>query len=204
MKELERTKRISISTVVFILILVIGVLTFKMPTNVYKKTKAETLAMLKTNEYLVAHANIDRTNSVLIDIRDKFDYSINHLENALNIPTSEILNVNSISLFDQLRDQGKTAILYGKNPDDANSAYMVLFQLGYDNLKILNGTTQLVDNEFLVKDHEVEKAIANYMDIFKQVESEEEDTPMKKVAPTPPKKVIVVKKKKKRKPEGGC
>ena len=203
MKELERTKRISISTVVFILILVIGVLTFKMPTNVYKKTKAETLAMLKTQDYLVAHADIDRTNSVLIDIRDKFDYSINHLENALNIPTSEILNANSISLFDQLRDQGKTAILYGKNPDDVNSAYMVLFQLGYDNLKILNGTTQLVDNELQVKNHDLEKPIENYMDIFKQVETEEA-IPVKKVAPAPPKKIIVVKKKKKRKPEGGC
>ncbi|MGB5434784.1 MAG: rhodanese-like domain-containing protein [Maribacter sp.] len=203
MKELERTKRISISTVVFILILVIGVLTFKMPTNVYRKTKAETFAMLKTQEYLVAHADIDQTNSVLIDIRDKFDYSINHLENALNIPTSEILNANSISLFNELRDQGKTAILYGKNPDEANSAYMLLYQLGYDNIKILNGTTHLVNTEFQVKNHDLEKPIPNYMDIFKQVESDEA-APVEKVAPPPPKKVIAVKKKKKRKPEGGC
>ena len=203
MKELERTKRISISTVVFILVLVIGVLTFKKPTNVYRKTKAETLAMLKTQDYLVTNADIDHSNAILVDIRDKFDYSKGQLENALNIPTSDILDETNISIFDAIRDQGKTAVLYGKNPDDTNSAYMLLFQLGYDNIKILNASTQLVENDFQVKNHDLEKPITNYMDIFKQVESEEA-TIVKKAAPKPPKKVIVVQKKKKRKPEGGC
>jgi rhodanese-related sulfurtransferase len=203
MKELEKTKRISISTVLFILVIVIGVLTFRKPTNVYRKSNVETLAKLKTEDYLVANADIDRASSVLVDIRDKFDYSINHLENAVNIPTSDILNESSISLFDKIRDMGKTAILYGKNPNEANSAFILLYQLGYENIKILNSTTQLVDNEFQVKDYDLEKPIANYMDIFKKVEPEEPIV-VKKAAPKPPKKVITIQKKKKRKPEGGC
>lgn len=203
MKELEKTKRISISTVLFILVIIIGVLTFKMPTNVYKKSNVETLALLKTEDYLVANTDIDHSNSVLVDIRDKFDYSINHLENAVNIPTSDILNESSISLFDELRDVGKTVVLYGKNPNEANSAFILLYQLGYENIKILNSTTQLVDNEFQVKDYDLEKPIANYLDIFKKVEPEE-PTVVKKAAPKPPKKIITVQKKKKRKPEGGC
>jgi rhodanese-related sulfurtransferase len=203
MKELEKTKRISISTVLFILVIVIGVLTFRKPTNVYRKSNVETLAKLKTEDYLVVNADIDHSSSVLIDIRDKFDYSINHLENAVNIPTSDILNESSISLLDEIRDMGKTAVLYGKNPNEANSAFILLYQLGYENIKILNSTTQLVDNEFQVKDYDLEKPIANYMDIFKKVEPEEPIV-VKKAAPKPPKKVITIQKKKKRKPEGGC
>lgn len=203
MKELEKTKRISISTVLFILVIIIGVLTFKKPSNVYKKTNIETLAMLKTQDYLVTDADIDLTNFVLVDVRDRFDYSKGHIDKAINIPTADILTTTSISQLDALRDAGKTVVLYGKNPDDANSAWMLLYQLGYENIKILKSTTQLVDNEFKVEKSDLEKPIPNYLDIFKKVEPEAPKV-VKKASPKPPKKVIAIKKKKKRKPEGGC
>lgn len=203
MKELEKTKRISISTVLFILVIVIGVLTFKKPTNVYKKTNDETLAALKSQDYLVTNADMDQANFVLIDIRDKFDYSKSHIDNAINIPTSDILNETSISILNELRDTGKTVVLYGRNPNDANSAWMLLYQLGYENIKMLNSSTQLVDNQFQVRDYDLEKPIANYLDIFKNIEPEKAAV-VKKATPKPPKRVIAVKKKKKRKPEGGC
>jgi len=203
MKELEKTKRISISTVVFILVIVIGVLTFKQPRNVYKKTHEETLSALKALDYLVYLEDITNQNSMIIDVRSKYEYSKSHIENAINILTEEILDNKSISFLSDLKNTGKTVILYGKNPDEANSAWMILYQLGYDNAKILNVATEHIDNKLLVKNYNLEKPITNYMDIFKTITPEKIDK-VKKTTSKPTKKVIPIKKKKKRKPEGGC
>ena len=203
MKELEKTQRISISTVLFILVIIIGILTFKKPTNVYEKSAKDTLAMLGTQEYLVPISEVDPTNTVLIDVRDKFEYSKSHIDNAYNIPTADILKETSISIFEELKDAGKDIVFYGKNPDEANSAWMILYQLGYENIKILNNQTELVDNNFKITPYDVEKPIPDYMDVFKKGNPENSNG-LEHMAPETTKKVIVIKKKKKRKPEGGC
>ena len=203
MKELEKTKRISISTVLFILVLIIGVLTFKQPRNVYKKTQEETLSALKSMDYLVHLEDIVNQNPVIIDVRSKSEYATSHIENAINIPTAEILENQSISLLSNVKNKGETAFIYGKDPDEANSAWMLLYQLGYDNTKILNVVTNHIDNKLVVRNYSLEKPIANYAEIFKTI-APEKVKQVKKVAPKPTKKVIPIKKKKKRKPEGGC
>lgn len=203
MKELEKTKRISISTVLFILVLIIGVLTFKQPKNVYKKTHGETLKTLTSTDYLVGLDAIDKQNSVLIDVRSKSEYAKSHIENAINLPTAEILDNESISVIKDLENDGKIAVLYGKNPDEANSSWMLLYQLGFDNTKILTVTTAHIDNKLVVKNYKLEKPVAKYMDVFKPVVLEK-IVEVNETVPQPPKKVIPVKKKKKRKPEGGC
>jgi len=203
MKELEKTKRISISTVLFILVLVIGVLTFKQPRNVYKKTQEETLTAIKSTDYLVHLEDIVNKNPVIIDVRSKSEYTISHIENAINIPTAEILENKSISLLNDVKNTGETSFIYGKNPEEANSSWMLLYQLGYDNMKILNVETHHIDNKLVVRNYSLEKPIANYADIFKTIAPEKIEK-VKKTVPKPRKKVIPVKKKKKRKPEGGC
>ncbi len=203
MKELEKTKRISISTVLFILVIIIGFLTFKQPRNVYKKTHEETLSALKSTDYLVHLEDIANQHPVIIDVRSKSEYSKSHIEHAINIPTAEILENKSTSLLSDMKNTGETVFIYGKDPDEANSAWMLLYQLGYDNTKILNVVADHIDNKLVVRNYNLEKPIANYAEIFKKITPEKVEQ-VKKVAPKPTKKVIPVKKKKKRKPEGGC
>ncbi|NNK76960.1 MAG: rhodanese-like domain-containing protein [Maribacter sp.] len=203
MKELEKTKRISISTVLFILVLIIGVLTFKQPKNVYKKTHGETLKTFTSTNYLVDLDAVDEQNSVLIDVRSKYDYARSHIKNAINLPTAEILDNESITAFKDLKSEGKIAVLYGKNPNEANSAWMILYQLGFDNIKNLNVAAHHSENNLLVIKYDLEKPIPKYMDIFKPI-APEKVAVIKKVTPKPPIKVVPKKKKKKRKPEGGC
>ncbi|EAR01348.1 rhodanese-like domain-containing protein [Maribacter sp. HTCC2170] len=203
MKELEKTKRISISTVLFILIIVIGFLTFRKPTNVYGKTQLETLEILKTKDYLVAIPELKNTDNVLIDVRSRFDFDKSHISDAINIPTAEILDAKNIELFKKFRENNIPVIIYGKDPIDANSAWMILYELGFDNAKLLGAQTALVDNELKVQNYEFEKPIANYVDIFKK-EAPKKTPIVKKVVKRTPKKVVPIKKKKKKKPEGGC
>ena len=97
------------------------------------------------------------------------------------------------------------AIIYGKTPEEANAAFMLLYQLGNENLKLLSVTTYYDDKQFHIKNIEIGKAKVNYASTMEKAKVQ----PIKKIvvkpAPIPVKKKVVVKPKKKKKmPEGGC
>jgi len=203
MKELEKTKRISISAVLFLLIVVIAILTFEKPQHVFEKNTEATLHEIINNSYILTLYHLDSMKPLqyeLIDIRSNFEYSKGHIKNAINISTHQILENDYIKLFDELIESNKTIVLYGKDPDEANSAWMVLYQLGYENAKILCVETSYVNNEFQVKNYALEKASVNYADVM--TTSKETSIPMDK--PKVLKRIITKPKKKKRVPEGGC
>ena len=179
MKELERTERISVSAVLFLLIVVIGVLMFERP------------------QY------------VLIDTRNNFEYAKGHLDDALNVSPHQVFNSESKKLFQQLKDDGKTVVLYGENADAASNAWLLLYQLGYENIKILCIETDYVDNKFHIKEISIEKPSVNYAQVIREAKAKNaaQQLNASKVEvkkPVAPKKVITKPKKKKRVPEGGC
>lgn len=210
MKELERTRRISISAVIFILILVIGFLTFKRPTYLYDKTKIETLELLADNSYLVDLKTIDE-NSLIIDVRSPFEFAKGSIENAVNIPSAEILEEKSKELLDDLKEEDKTILLYGSTPSEANEPWLVLSQIGYNNVKILNVNTEFRNNLFVAEESNVENPvtdisayIANSQEEVKKAQALAKIVPVTKPKPIVKKKTIEVKKKKKAPAEGGC
>lgn len=205
MKELERTKRISISAVLFLLVILIAVLTFKKPEYVFEKDSATTLDKMATKDYILSQNDLktmDASNYTIIDIRSNYEYAKGHITDAVNISPHDVFNGNSIAFLNQLRDNDKTAILYGEHPDNANNAWMLLYQLGYENVKVLCIETVFVDNQFQTKNVDLEKPAVNFAQVMQdatEVKKEVEVTKVKK-----PKKVIPKPKKKKRVPEGGC
>ena len=54
MKELEKTKRISISAVLFILVIIIALLAYERPKHIYAENTASTLNKLLTKDYLIS------------------------------------------------------------------------------------------------------------------------------------------------------
>ena len=203
MKELERTKRISISAVLFLLVVAIAVLTFKKPEFVFEKNTAATLEKIVTRDYIVSQSDLESTDKskyAVIDIRSNYEYAKGHIEGAINITSHNIFEGESVSFLKELSTTGKATILYGDNPVTANSAWMLLYQLGYDNVKVLCVETSFVDNEFQVKSIDLEKPAMNYAQVMQS--SMGDKTKVEKVKK--PKKVITAPKKKKRVPEGGC
>ncbi len=207
MKELEKTKRISISAVLFLLIVVIAILTFEKPQHVFEKNTEATLHEIVNNSYILTLHHLDSIKPLhyeLIDIRSNFEYSKGHIKNAINISTHQILENDYIKLFDELKESNKTIVLYGKDPDEANSAWMVLYQLGYENAKILCVETSYIDNEFQVKNYALEKAAINYADVMTASKGTAKEAVKTIEKPKAPKRIITKPKKKKRIPEGGC
>ena len=165
MKELEKTKRISISAVLFLLVILISVLTFKKPQHVFEKNSAATLKEISDQNYILTQnelAAIDSSQYTIIDIRSNYEYAKGHLKDAVNISTHDLLYENSIEFLDGVSNKDQLAILYGEHPDLANSAWMLLYQLGYENIKILSIETDFMDNQFHVKNIAIEKPSSNY------------------------------------------
>ena len=202
MKELERTKRISISAVLFLLVILIGFLTFRKPEHVFQKNAASTLQEINKKEYILTSDQLkalDASTYALIDIRNSYEYAKGHIKGAINISAHQVFNKETKDLFQKIINEGKTIVVYGENPDAASGAWMLLYQLGYENSKILCVTTNYTNNKFVVDNYDLEKPIVNFAEVIK-ASSNVSTTKVEK----PVKKVITVKKKKKRVAEGGC
>lgn len=205
MKELEKTKRISITATLTILILLIAVLSFEKPKHLYKINSQNTLEKIISEDYFISLTDINNPDYVLIDVRNQFEYEKGHLENAVNIYAAEILSDENSAIFKELKENSETAILYGTNPNEVNEPFMLLYQLGYDNIKILTIENSYVENELITKNIKIEKSVADVNAfIAESVKKASKATKQKIVVKKPAKKVITVKKKKKAPAEGGC
>ena len=201
MKELEKTKRISIATTLFILAVLIGLLTYKRPKNTYAYNTKSTLENLSNTNYLTDLKDIN--NDVLIDIRSAFEFEKGHLENAINIHTPDFLNEDNLSIFKELKENNKTAILYGKNPEEVNLPFLLLHQLGYDNMKLLTVELDYYQNKLITKNSSVEAYKADVATFITKSRKNAGNTTIIEQR-IPSKKKIIVRQKKKKTAEGGC
>ncbi len=204
MKELERTKRISISAVLFLLVILIGFLTFKRPEYVFEKNTASTLEKIIKKDYILSLNDLDTLDSsqyAIIDIRSNYEYAKGHIQDAVNITSHDIFTSSNMEFLDYLKANGQSIIIYGKDPDNANTGWMLLYQLGYDNVKILCIQTDYIDETFQIKNAPLERPNMNFAQVMESAKSDKSESPIKE---KPKKKVVPVQKKKKRMPEGGC
>jgi len=205
MKELEKTKRISIASVLFILVVLIGLLTYKRPVHMYTINSKTTLENITTENYLISIEDIENKEYVLIDTRNEFEYQKGHLKNAINIYTPVILNEVNTTIFNKLQEENKTIVLYNTNPNEVVAPFMVLYQLGFKNLKIAGINNSYDQNKLITKNIDVEKSVAD-IDAFinESIKKAAKKPKPKPVIKAAPKKVIPIKKKKKMPMEGGC
>jgi rhodanese-related sulfurtransferase len=103
----------------------------------YQIGASETLKWMNQPQMEVAIDHMD--GKQLIDIRPVDSFLQGHAENAINIPVRNLLDQESVSLFDELRANGKEAIIYGSDELQATAPWLLLQQLGYQNIKILKG-----------------------------------------------------------------
>jgi rhodanese-related sulfurtransferase len=205
MKELEKVKRISIATILFILAILIGILTFERPKNIFTYNTKTTLEKLTTTDYLISIDEIDLTTNVLIDVRSQFEFEKGHLENAINMATPEILSDENQAILNEIKDKNKTIVIYGNNAQEANIPFMMLFQLGFDDIKLLRVELDYLQNKLVTNNEDVEMPITNIKAFIDESRknSDGTDTLMNSQSNVP-KKIITVQKKKKRAAEGGC
>jgi len=202
MKELEKTKRISVAAVLFILVVIIALLAYERLKHFYKVNTEIALNKLLTKDYFVNLNEINNPEFVLIDIRNQYVFEKGHLENSINIHAPDLLNETNSKIFKELNEQNKTAVLYGNNPTEANMSFLLLYQLGYDNIKILLINNSYKHNKLITQSSDIGKSTTDINAYIKESQKNAaiKPKPEKKKA----KKVVPVKKKKKMPVEGGC
>ena len=136
---------------------------------------------------------------VLIDLRTPDKYVVGHLEQAVNIPLFDLLQSENLALFG---DTSKTFVLYADDEVNGCGPWMLLRQLGYDNVKVmLGGYDFYVSGKAMPKEVEGkcydEHPRYDYASFFKGNKSV---TQPKKAPP----KVVVPRRKKKVTVSGGC
>ena len=205
MKELEKTKRISIAAVLSILLILVGLLNYRRPSYLYSQNSSSTLEKLQQTDYLLPPAEIDENLHVLVDVRSSYEFEKGHLDKAINVYVPELLSSGNTDLLQELTGAGKTLLLYGNDPDETLPAFMMLCQLGIGPVQIMEAKNYFEKDQLRTSYARVE---ADAPEVRKFIEAS-----VKKAAEQPkvivtkppaPKKVLPAKKKKKKMPEGGC
>ena len=200
--------------ITFILVIVIGLLTINRPDLKYKRSVDETLEAIMLNENnvypedLVGIIEMEEPGYVIIDLRNPFEYIKGHIKGAINIPSNSILDKDNLKAFKNYVKDSVEVILYGQDQLEANGPWMILKQMGYDNMKVLLGgyhyfTTGPLDFYDMpeVPAYLVEEACCDY---YGTMESLGSISPEDADASNQPQVVIPIRKKKESVVEGGC
>jgi rhodanese-related sulfurtransferase len=207
MKELEKTKRISLAAVLSILLIAIGLLNYRRPSYLYSQNTITTLSKLDTTEYLVSPEGLETGDYVLVDVRNPFEFEKGRLPDAINIYAPELLSSENSTLLKEKTNSGKSILLYGNSPNETLPVFMMLCQLDMGPVKILEGVNYFEKDQLKTVYYEVEKNTPDIRSFIqesvKKASVQKKVQPQKQAAPQA-KKVVPVQKKKKKMPEGGC
>lgn len=200
--------------VIFVLVIVIGLLTLNKPDLKYKLSLDETLGQLMLNEEemhprdLADILKTEDQDHVVIDLRNPYEFMKGHIAGAVNIPTNSLLDKENTKLFDNLSADSVTVVLYGKDQLEANGPWMILKQLGYNNIRILLGGYQYFTGMPLdardmpeTPEYLVEEPVYDYYGIMEELGSISVED---RHEAEQPEVIMPARKKKKSAVEGGC
>ncbi len=200
MKELNRTDRLTIATVILVVLIVVGFLTLRDSGPEFARSPENSLQVITSNPGLVSSSEAVRIASapegeyLLVDLRNPTIYAKSHFAGAVNIPLADLLAPENIEkLKSKTRSSGKI-LLIGDEADQANSAWVMLVQMGFDEVYLMkeaytvNGTLQTSD-------------MIDYQSVMEGMRDPSASGEKEKPAPV---SIPLIKKEKKSKAEGGC
>ncbi len=199
--------------VIFVLVIVIGLLSLNRPDLRYSVTAEEALEALAENEDLMYPEDLagiiemEVEGYTVIDLRNPYEFIKGHITGAVNIPANSLLDKENLKLLDNFAKDSVQVVLYGRDQLEANGPWLILKQMGYDNLKVLMGgygyfTTGPLDIYDMpeVPDYLVEEPKYDFYGIMEEMGSGE----MMVTDDEQPQAVIPVRRKKTNVVEGGC
>ena len=133
---------------VFVVIIIIGFITIPKPLLTYKLDMKQSISELNNKDALFSPEQLNEfisgnlKNVVLFDIRDNFVFGQGHIPGAENISANNLTQEESIDRLEELKKQNYTVVLYGEDQLQANGPWMLFRQVGFDNIKILQGGYQ--------------------------------------------------------------
>ena len=138
---------VTFSTLLFIGLLLLGCQ--KKQSLTYQLTPQETLQKALSGDYLLDQesytnwSNEQQGNYLLVDLRTPAEINQNPIAVAENIPIADILEKENLDLL-----HSKDYVLLFGDVKQANGVWLLLSQLGFDKVKILETTDVTIASEF--------------------------------------------------------
>lgn len=145
MNKFIKTNRVFLAALLLLLVIIVILLSLSEPDVTYKLKVDQVSTLLKdTNNFVSPIVLYDELaggnkNMVLVDIRSSDDYAKGHIGDAVNIPVRDLLSQSSLSFFKGLKKTSTKAVLYGEDQLQANGPWLLLKQVGFDHISILEG-----------------------------------------------------------------
>jgi Rhodanese-related sulfurtransferase len=127
------------------LVIVVLAFLFKPKSIEFQANSKQSVGLMSDKSLEVSVANI--AGKQLIDIRPADQFAQGHAELAINIPARNLLDDESLELFDRLQSSGEEAVLYGTDELQSVAPCLLLQQMGYNKVKLLKGGFG-ADNKF--------------------------------------------------------
>jgi rhodanese-related sulfurtransferase len=192
--------------VIFVIVIIAGLLTITQPRLKYALSPEQTISLVVSDNNGVTPEKLENAltgsteNIELIDIRNHYEFARGHIPGAKNISAVELLEKDNIKWLKQLQEDRFVVTIYGEDQMQANGPWMVLRQLGFDNVNVLLGGYQyyMAYKTQKSQSYSPDKAEFNYAEVAKiSSVGGEANKPAKKTT-------IVRRKKKGAAVAGGC
>lgn len=149
MKEFVKKNIIALLALIIVVIIVAAVVIRNAGQVEYKGNLNNALVLLSNDKGEIAPAALkqmlqDKSKTIIpVDIRSEIEFSRGTVEGAVNIPAYDLLGKRSLKFFRKLGRENGQAVLFSTTQSEANGAYMLLKQVGIENVSILQGGFEL-------------------------------------------------------------
>ena len=92
-----------------------------------------------------------------VDLRTPHEFTINHLDGAINIPAKDILEKENLEILNQ---DEHIVVLFCKSNCIAVNSYLMLKQLNYKNIKVVLGGFDFI-NKHIVDSYGIKTGVCN-------------------------------------------
>jgi rhodanese-related sulfurtransferase len=205
MNEIQKNWKLILASVVFVIIILIGFITLRKPDLKFKMTVEQAAALLQNPELeiLPAEVNAKAASFVIVDLRTPNEFLKGSIPGSVNIPEPSLFDTQNIEQLDLWDNQASTIVLVGRDQSQAAGPWMLLRQMGYENLKILTGGW----NQYIAWQQNPSSGVARIgqprHDFTKIMESAKPGN-ISKTESEKKEVVVPTRKAKKAKAEGGC
>ena len=141
--EFTKTNWITFGVFATLIVLVFSFIFLKTEKYPFKTPLDKELAEIKRASFqvapqTVAKAILNKDKSIIfVDVRSQFDFAKGHFPDAKNIYKVNLMNDSTMDFFLALKETNKKAILYGSSASEANVPFMILKQMGVENIRYL-------------------------------------------------------------------
>jgi len=206
MLEFTKTNYITFSVIGVLLVIILGFILLNPAKYTFTTQLSKELSDIQLTENQVAPQTIAQamlkkdTQIVLVDVRSQFDFAKGHLPNAVNIYKVNLMNDKNIDFFKDLKKGNKKAVLYGNSAAEANVPFMILKQMGIENIAYLtvgyeglkaNNWAEIAANTIKYNDETPIVDFAKFISDANKSNNGGQNTVSKPAVPKPVTKVVV-------------